>query len=81
MNRPRKTAELIPQGQGADRNGEETVPLTPEASEAYINRELSWLGGFVPLEQVIARYLNLMFPNGVRWDSYGIQRTHRRDSS
>ena len=27
-------------------------------------------GGFVPLEQVIARHLNLIFPSGVRWDSY-----------
>jgi polyphosphate kinase len=27
-------------------------------------------GGFVPLEQVIARYLNLLFPSGSRWDSY-----------
>jgi polyphosphate kinase len=27
-------------------------------------------GGFVPLEQVIARHLNLMFPSGVRPDSY-----------
>jgi polyphosphate kinase len=43
VNRPRKTAELIPQGRGAERNGEENAPLTPEASEAYINRELSWL--------------------------------------
>ena len=27
-------------------------------------------GGFVPLEQVIARHLNLIFPSCVRWDSY-----------
>ena len=27
-------------------------------------------GGFVPLEQVIARHLNLLFPSGIRWDSY-----------
>ncbi|MBV8226572.1 MAG: polyphosphate kinase 1 [Verrucomicrobia bacterium] len=37
-----KTAGLIPDGKG-DRNGEETAPVTPESSEAYINRELSWL--------------------------------------
>jgi polyphosphate kinase len=27
-------------------------------------------GGFVPLEQVIARHLNLLFPSAVRWNSY-----------
>ncbi len=27
-------------------------------------------GGFVPLEQVIAQHLDLMFPEGIRWDSY-----------
>src|SRR5208282_6905981 len=36
-------AGLIQQGPGADRNGEQTAPLTPESREAYINRELSWL--------------------------------------
>jgi polyphosphate kinase len=28
---------------GADRSGVETASVTPEPSEAYINRELSWL--------------------------------------
>jgi polyphosphate kinase len=27
-------------------------------------------GGFVPLEQVIARHLDMVFPSGFRWDSY-----------
>jgi polyphosphate kinase len=36
-------AGLILDSPGADRNSEETGPITPESSEAYINRELSWL--------------------------------------
>jgi hypothetical protein len=43
VNRPRKIAGLIPQGPAADKNGEQSAPLTPESREAYINRELSWL--------------------------------------
>jgi len=43
MNRPPKVARLIVDSPGADRSGVETASVTPEPSEAYINRELSWL--------------------------------------
>jgi len=43
MNRPPKVARLIMDSPGADRSGVETASVTPEPSEAYINRELSWL--------------------------------------
>ena len=81
MNRPRKTGELIPQGQGADRNGEESAPLTPEASEAYINRELSWLDfaqrvmalaqdGTVPLLERV-KFARIM---GMLYDEFAMKR-------
>ena len=35
-------------------------------------------GGFVPLEQVIARHLSLLFPGGIRWDSVLLSRYPRR---
>ena len=35
-------------------------------------------GGFIPLEQVIARHLNLLFPSGIRWDSVLLSRYPRR---
>jgi polyphosphate kinase len=43
MNCPPKMAGPILESPGADRDSEETMPITPESSEAYINRELSWL--------------------------------------
>src|SRR6516225_2419496 len=43
MNRPPKMAGLILDSPGGDRSGLESAPVTPESSEAYINRELSWL--------------------------------------
>jgi len=43
MNRAPKMAGLILDSPGADRDDEETTAVTPESSEAYINRESSWL--------------------------------------
>src|SRR6516165_3558510 len=52
---PRGIPSSLPSDQGAARPAR-WVPLPR--------------GGFVPLEQVIARHLDMMFPSGVRWDSY-----------
>ena len=43
MNRPPKTAGLILDSPATSRSGVESLPVTPESSKAYINRELSWL--------------------------------------
>src|SRR5437667_6627256 len=43
MNYPPKMVGPVLESPGADRDSEETMPITPESSEAYINRELSWL--------------------------------------
>jgi hypothetical protein len=42
-SRPPKVARLIVDSSGAGRDGVETASVTPGSSEAYINRELSWL--------------------------------------
>jgi polyphosphate kinase len=52
---PRGIPSSLPSDQGAARPAR-WVPLPR--------------GGFVPLEQMIARHLNLMFPSGVHWNSY-----------
>src|SRR6516164_1445947 len=43
MNRPPKTAGLILDSPATSRSGVESLPVTPESSKAYINREISWL--------------------------------------
>ncbi|HYY29086.1 MAG TPA: hypothetical protein VE860_14125, partial [Chthoniobacterales bacterium] len=81
MHRPRKMAEINPQSPGADRNGEPTAQLTPESSEAYINRELSWLDfaervmalaqdGTVPLLERV-KFAGIM---GMLYDEFAMKR-------